>query len=74
MNRRRCCYPALILTLILGLREGNIALWHAENGACIQRFPYRPETLPPPVVSVLEEGIPFSDIESIREAVENLLS
>ena len=74
MNRCRRCYLALILTLILGLREGNIALWSTENGSCIQRFPYRAETLPPPVRTLLEDGIPFSDMEYAREAAQILLS
>ena len=74
MNRCSHCYLALILTLILGLREGNIELWRTENRTCIQRFHYRTETLPPPVRAVLEDGIPFSDMEHAREAAQILLS
>ena len=74
MNRCRRCYLALILTLILGLREGNIALWNTENGICLRRFPYRTETLPPSVQAVLEDGVPFSDMEQALETAQILLS
>ena len=71
---RRHCYLALILTVILGLHRGNIALWPAGSPSVRTVFPYRADTLPPAVFRALEEGIPFSSTEAALQAGEDLAS
>ena len=73
MTRRRC-YLALILTVILGLHRGNIALWQSGSPCAQTVFPYRAHTLPPSVFRALEDGIPFSSTEDALQAAEDLAS
>ena len=74
MIKRRAQCLALILTAILGLQEGNPALWQAGTNEPFQVFPYRSDTLPPEVRQALENGIPFSDTDAAREAAEDFCS
>ena len=71
---RRRCYLALILTVILGLHRGNIALWQAGSPSAATPFPYRADPLPPSVYRALEEGIPFFTMEVARQAAGDLAS
>ena len=73
MEHRRFL-PALILTVILGLHQGNIALWQSGSSSAEATFPYRADTLPPSVFRALEEGMPFSSTEDALQAGEDLAS
>ena len=74
MIKRRAQCLALVLTAILGLQEGNPALWEAGSDLPAEVFPYCSDTLPPEVRRALENGIPFSDINAAREAAEDFCS
>ena len=74
MNRCRRHWIGLLLIFILGLKEGNIALWKAGNDQPVRIFPYRCETLPPSVQQSLTDGIAFESADEAREAAENYLS
>ena len=74
MSKRRPKCLALVLTAILGLQEGNLALWHIGTDLPVQVFPYRTDTLPPEVRRDLEDGITFSDMDDALEAAENFCS
>ena len=69
MTGRRCL--AVVLTFILGVREGNIALFQAGQDIPVQVFPYRAATLPPQVCGALEEGMVFGSLEEAWETAEN---
>ena len=74
MIRRRAESLVLILTAILGLQKGNLALWQPGTEQPLQVFPYRCDTLPPEVRKSLETGIEFSDLDTAREAAEDFCS
>ena len=69
MAGRRCL--AVVLTFILGVQEGNIALFQAGRDIPVQVFPYRADTLPPQVGAALAEGMVFSNLEEAWETAEN---
>ena len=74
MRKYRQLYLALILTFILGLREGNIALWKNGDTEPLRVFPYRVETLPPQARAALERGISFDSLDELEALAENYLS
>ena len=74
MIKRRTESLALLLTAILGLQKGNLALWQPGTEQPLQIFPYRCDTLPPEVLQDLEMGIEFSDVDTAREAAEDFCS
>ena len=74
MIRRRAESLALVLTAILGLQKGNLALWQPGTEQPLQVFPYRCDTRPPEVLQSLEEGMEFSDLDTAREVAEDFCS
>lgn len=74
MRNIRHIYLALILSFILGIHEGNIALWKKGSDDPVRVFPYRAGMLPPEARSALEKGIPIESIEQLEALAENYLS
>ena len=74
MRIHRHLYLALILTFILGIREGNVALWKKGDPEPLRVFPYRVETLPPQAQAALERGISFDSLDELEALAENYLS
>ena len=74
MKKFRHVYLALILSFILGIHEGNIALWKEGAAAPVRVFPYQVRTLPAEARSALEKGIPIDSIEQLEALAENYLS
>lgn len=67
-------YLALMLTFILGVRDGNIALWREGTAEPLRVFPYRVSTLPPEARAALEKGISIESREQLEALAENYLS
>lgn len=74
MKRYQHLYFALLLTFILGIRDGKIALWKNGEPEPVRVFPYRAQMLPPEARNALEKGIPIDSIEQLEELAENYLS
>lgn len=74
MKKCRRLYFTLIFTFFLGLQEGKIVLWQDGDPQPQHVFPYRAETLPPPVRRALEESIAFQSAGEAMETAENFLS
>ena len=74
MKKHRHIYLALVLSFILGIRDGNIALWKEGSAEPVRVFPCRAETLPPQARSALEQGIPIDSIDQLEALAENYLS
>ena len=67
-------YLALILSFILGVRDGNIALWKKGAADPVRIFPYRADTLPLEAQQALQHGIPIHSIDQLEALAENYLS
>ena len=74
MKKHRQRYVTLILGFILGIQNGNIALWKTGQSAPTYVFPYRAETLPLEIRTALEAGIPVETPAELEALVENYLS
>ena len=74
MKKYRCLYLALMLTFILGVQDGKIALWKNGEPKPLQVFPYQAQMLPPEAQSALEKGVPIESLEQLEELAESYLS
>ena len=74
MKRYKHLYFALLLALILGIRDGRVALWKDGGADPVRVFPCRAGMLPPEARSALEQGIRIESLEQLEELAENYLS
>ena len=74
MKKYRYVYLALMLSFILGIHEGKIALWKEGTADPVRVFPYRAAMLPADAREALKKGIPIDSIEQLEDLAENYLS
>lgn len=72
--RLRYAYLALILTFLLGCRDGFIALWKTPEKDPVYVFPYSITSLPPADHQKLETGIKVDTAEELMALLEDYLS
>lgn len=63
----------LLLALLLGIRDGYLALWREEDPQPIAIFQIRADTLPPADQILLKRGIRLEDKEALLAALEDFL-
>ena len=66
--------PALVLSFLLGVHDGYIALWKDGDTEPAEVFPYRAEFLPESDRLRLEKGIRIHDKEQLLSLMEDYLS
>jgi hypothetical protein len=74
VNRRQYCYIALILTILLGIHEGKLALWRQGEQYPLRVFPLNITSLPRADQSMLAEGIPVESEQQLAHLLEDYLS
>lgn len=74
MKFYRQLYLALVLSFILGVQDGNIALWKKGSPEPITVFPYRADSLPEADRKALEQGIELESRQDLLELMEDYLS
>ena len=67
-------YLALIFTFLIGIHQGNVALWQEGRSEPVAVFPCRAELLPPADRQALEAGIRVSSEEELHRLLEDFLS
>ena len=74
MVKRFHIYLSLIFTFLLGIHEGNVALWiePAKDPAVV--FPYQARLLPEQDRTALEEGIRINNKDDLQQLIEDYLS
>lgn len=63
----------LLLALLLGIRDGYLALWREEDPQPIAIFQIRADTLPPADQILLKRGLRLEDKEALWAALEDFL-
>lgn len=63
----------LLLALLLGIRDGYLALWREEDPQPIAIFQIRADTLPPADQILLKRGLRLGDKEALLAALEDFL-
>lgn len=71
LSHRVC---VLLLGFLLGIHNGNIALWREDDPEPVQVFPYRASNLPPQARKLLEQGIEAEDTAELAKLLESFLS
>lgn len=64
----------IVLGFLLGIHNGQIALWRDEDPEPIKVFPYSAQMLPVADRRALEEGIRFETKEDLLRLMEDYLS
>lgn len=67
-------YLALILTVLLGIHRGFVALWLPGEEEPAVVFPYSARSLPPSDREALEKGISIETPEELDRIIEDFLS
>ena len=67
-------YLALVLTFLLGVQDGFIALWHLPEAEPVCVFPYSAASLSPYDRQKLENGIRAESCEELMHLLEDYLS
>ncbi len=72
MYRKRVLPWLMLAGLMLGLHEGQVALY--ENGVLVETYPYPSRALPLYDQQALAAGIPVASREELAQLTEDLLS
>ncbi len=67
-------YLSLIFTFLLGIHEGNVALWLEPAREPAVVFPYRATLLPERDRTALEKGIRIENKADLQQLLEDYLS
>ncbi len=67
-------YSLLLLTFLLGIHDGKIALWSGDDPEPVKVFPYYASLLPKADQDALKKGIPIESSEDLRKLLEDYLS
>lgn len=74
MNKLSHVLCFVFLGFLLGIHNGQIALWQDEDPEPIKVFPYSAQMLPVADRRALEEGIRFESKEDLLRLMEDYLS
>ena len=67
-------YCITLLTFLLGIYKGKIALWKKGEQHPVKVFPYSAGMLPEKDRAKLEKGIEFQSLEELTKFAEDYLS
>ena len=74
MRRIGCMIAALLLSFIMGVHDGYIALWKTGEKTPLKVFPYQVSSLPPADQERLHSGIAIDSAEDLLHLIEDYLS
>ena len=74
MKATRILSMLMVFGFLLGVRNGNVALWKDGNPEPIRVFPYPAENLPEADRLALEEGIHLDSKLQLIQLIEDYLS
>ncbi len=74
MRKERFLAYLVMLSLLLGIRDGYIALWKTGEKEPVQVFPYQVSSLPPADQERLREGIVIESKEELISLIEDYFS
>ena len=74
MKKRWLVTQILLLGFILGIHEGNVALWRDNGTKPIKVFPYQASLLPEADQKLLEKGVHVDSISQLRKLIEDYFS
>ena len=67
-------YCITLLTFLLGIYKGKIALWKKGEQHPVKVFPYSTSMIPKKDRELLEKGIEFESLEELTKFAEDYLS
>ncbi len=65
---------ALLVSFLLGIHDGRIALWKDDDPEPVRVFPYYANALPPSDRAALEKGILIEGESNLNRLLEDFLS
>ena len=75
MNRHLIIlYCITALGFLIGIHQGNIALWKDDDPKPVKVFPYRAELLPEADQKQLAKGIRVENAQQLTRYLEDLMS
>lgn len=74
MKYKNLLSSLLLLTFLLGVHNGRIALWKEPDPEPVKVFPYPVSALPDDVRQALENGIRIETQEDLDQLLENFCS
>ncbi len=72
-NLRSCITCCLLLGFLLGIHNGQIAIWKGEDPLPWKVLPYPASVLPQEARQALKKGIPFETMEDLEDLIEKYL-
>ena len=67
-------YSIILFGFLIGIHNGQIALWRDNDPKPIKVFPYRAEILPEADQSALRKGIRINNITDLQRLMQDYLS
>ena len=74
MRKRHLIPQLLLLTILLGIHNGRIAMWKDQDPEPVRIFPYSAAALPPNLRDALQKGITIDSEDDLQQLLENFLS
>lgn len=74
MKIKRLLCQVLLLSFLLGIQDGFVALWKDDDPKPLRVFPYRADSLPEEDQKRLRDGIRIDTKEQLLQLLEDYLS
>ena len=72
--KKRSLIPMLLVGFLLGIHNGQIALWADGKSEPVEIFPYQARYLPEADYQALKKGIHIKDGPELQQLLEDFLS
>lgn len=73
-KRNRILYSIILFGFLIGIHNGQIALWRDNDPTPIKVFPYRAEILPETDQYALRKGIRINSMTDLQRLLQDYLS
>lgn len=74
MRRFKHIYCILLFGYLLGIHNGNVAIWKGDDPKPLRVFPYSASSLPEAERQLLEKGIPIDNLRELTRYIEDYCS
>ena len=74
MKKRNILYSIILLGFLIGIHNGQVALWRDNDPAPVKVFPYRAEILPEADQFALRKGIRINSMADLQRLLQDYLS
>lgn len=68
------CAACILMTFLLGVKNGQVAIWHTESARLLRVLPWPSSVLPAQVQQALNNGIRIEEDSDVGKLILQMIS